>query len=178
MPGFRSGVPACAPSFPVHSNGRPPCRLHIGLVLSIALAAGRSFQPECHFDRQGEIQPTVGCGASRCLSSIYRVTSPPEFRGYGRMPEHYGVSGLVGSLVARLLARLDRDDTAVACKMTRLGVTSPCILALVGALPRVRPFFLFTVAPGLLVRTRGLNNSLKKLEASSTKISQYFLPET
>ena len=64
-------------------------------------------QPECHFDRQGEIQPTFGCGASRCLRSIYRVTSPLEFRGYGRMPEHYGVSGLVGSLVARLA----RDDT-------------------------------------------------------------------
>ena len=105
-----------------------------------------------------------------------------------RMTDHIAQSSLVGSLVARLarddsggrarrgmiLARFVRDDTAVACKMTRLGVTSPCILALVGALPRVRPFFLFTVAPGLLVRTRGLNNSLKKLEASSTKIFQYF----
>ena len=105
-----------------------------------------------------------------------------------RMTDHIAQSSLVRSLVARLarddsggrarrgmiLARFVRDDTAVACKMTRLGVTSPCILALVGALPRVRPFFLFTVAPGLLVRTRGLNNSLKKLEASSTKIFQYF----
>ena len=60
-----------------------------------------------HFDRQGEIQPTVGCGASRCLTPIYRLSSASEFRGYGRMPEHYGVSGLVGSLVARLA----RDNT-------------------------------------------------------------------
>ncbi len=64
----------------------------------------------CHFDRHGEIQPTVGFGASRCLTPIYRLSSASEFRGYGSTPEHGGIRDLVGSLVARLA----RDDTISA----------------------------------------------------------------